>query len=63
MGSNCLKKVSGKVIVDEKSIKDFWKEYTVKLMNEQKINRMTKYQLELKKNQQTASGLMKLLQH
>jgi len=26
-GSNCLKGVSGKVIVDEKGIKDSWKEY------------------------------------
>ena len=26
-GSNCLKRVSGKVIVDEKGIKDSWKEY------------------------------------
>jgi len=34
-GSNCLKEVSGKVIVDEKGIKDFWKEYMEKLMNEE----------------------------
>jgi len=34
-GSNCLKGVSGKVIVDEKGIKDSWKEYTEKLMNEE----------------------------
>jgi len=34
MGSNCLKGVSGKVIVDEKGIKDSWKEYMEKLMNE-----------------------------
>jgi len=33
-GSNCLKGVSGKVIVDEKGIKDSWKEYMEKLMNE-----------------------------
>jgi len=26
-GSNCLKGVSGKGIVDEKGIKDSWKEY------------------------------------
>jgi len=26
-GSNCLKGVSGKVIVDKKGIKDSWKEY------------------------------------
>jgi len=35
MGSNCLKAVSGKVIVDEKGIKDPWKEYMEKLMNEE----------------------------
>jgi len=34
IGSNCLKAVSGKVIVDEKGIKDSWKEYMEKLMNE-----------------------------
>jgi len=34
-GSNSLKRVSGKVIVDEKGIKDFWKEYMEKLMNEE----------------------------
>jgi len=34
MGSNCLKGVSGKVIVDEKRIIDSWKEYMEKLMNE-----------------------------
>ena len=35
MGSNCLKGVSGKVIVDGKGIKDSWKEYRYmkKLMN------------------------------
>ena len=27
MGSNCLKGVLGKVFVDEKGIKDSWKEY------------------------------------
>jgi len=32
---NCLKGVSGKVIVDEKGIKDSWMEYTKKLMNEE----------------------------
>jgi len=32
-GSNCLKGVSGKVIVDEKGIKDSWKECMEKLMN------------------------------
>ena len=34
-GSNCLKVVSGKVIVDEKGIKDSWKEYMEKLTNEE----------------------------
>jgi len=34
-GSNCLKGVAGKVIVDEKGIKDSWKEYMEKLMNEE----------------------------
>jgi len=35
-GSNCLKRVSGEVIVDEKGIKDSWKKYMLKLMNEKK---------------------------
>jgi len=35
IGSNCLKRVSGKVIVDEKGIKHSWKEYMEKLMNEE----------------------------
>jgi len=35
MGSNCLKGVSGKVIVDEKGIKDSWKEYMEKLVNKE----------------------------
>jgi len=34
-GSNSLKGVSGKVIVDEKGIKGSWKEYMEKLMNEE----------------------------
>jgi len=34
-GSHCLKVVSGKVIVDEKEIKDSWKEYIENLMNEE----------------------------
>jgi len=34
-GSNCLKGVSDKVTVDEKRIKDLWKEYMEKLMNEE----------------------------
>ena len=32
-GSNCLKGVLGKVIVDEKGIKDSWKKCMGKLMN------------------------------
>ena len=32
---NCLKVVSGKVIVIEKGIKDSWKEYMEKLINEE----------------------------
>jgi len=35
MGSNYLKGVSGKVIVDDKGIKYSWKEYMEKLMNEE----------------------------
>ena len=35
MGSNCLKRVLGKVIVDKKGIKDSWKKYTEKVMNEE----------------------------
>jgi len=31
----CLKGVSGKVIVDEKEIKDSWKDYMEKLMNKE----------------------------
>ena len=34
-GLNCIKGASGKVIVDDKAIKDFWKEYMEKLMNEE----------------------------
>jgi len=33
-GLNCIKGASGKVIVDDKGIKDLWKEYMEKLMNE-----------------------------
>jgi len=33
--SDCLKEVLGKTIVDEKGIKDSWKEYMEKLMNEE----------------------------
>jgi len=60
--SNCLKGVSGKVTVDEKGIKDSWKEYMEKLTNEE--NEWDhRYQLELKKDQQIASESMKLLRH
>jgi len=34
-GLNCTKGASGKVIVDDKLIKDSWKEYMEKLMNEE----------------------------
>jgi len=34
-GSNCLKGVTGKMIVNEKGIKDSWKEYMEKPMNEE----------------------------
>jgi len=61
-GSNYLKGVSGKMIVDEKGIKDSWKEYIEKLMNEENEWDI-EYQLELKKDQQIALALMKLLQH
>ena len=32
---NCIKGASGKVIVDDKGIKDSWKEYMEKVMNEE----------------------------
>ena len=34
-GLNCIKGASGKVIVDDKGIKDSWKEYMEKQMNEE----------------------------
>jgi len=34
-GLNCIIGASGKVIVDDKGIKDSWKEYVEKLMNEE----------------------------
>jgi len=34
-GLNCIKGASGKVIVDDKGIKDSWKDYMEKLMNEE----------------------------
>ena len=61
-GSNCLKGVSAKVIVDEKGVKDSWKEYMEKLMNEEN-EWITVYRPQLKKDQQIVSGSMKLLQH
>jgi len=48
--SNC------EVIVQGKGIKHSWKQYMEKLMNEEN-NRITVYQLELKKDQQIALGL------
>ena len=33
--SNCLKRASGKVIVDNEGITDSWKEYMEKLMKEE----------------------------
>ena len=60
-GSNCVKGVSGKMIVDVKGIKDSWKEYMEKLMK--KINGIIEYRSQLKKDQQIVSGSMKLLQH
>jgi len=62
-GSNCLKGVLGKVmIVDEKEIKDSWKEYMEKLMNEEN-ERDHRIFAKLKKDQQIARGLMKVMQH
>jgi len=58
MGSYCLNGVSVKMIVDKKGITDSWKEYMLKLMNG-----IIEYWLEFKKDQQIASGLVKLLQH
>ena len=34
-GLNCIKRALGKVTVDDKGIKDSWKEYMEKLMNEE----------------------------
>ena len=56
--SNCLKGVSGKVIVDEKGIKDTWKEYMEKLMNKEN-NGSIGYWLELNRDQQIVSRLLK----
>jgi len=43
------------VIVDEKRIKDTWKEYMEKLMNEGIIG----YRLELRRDEQIVSRLLK----
>ena len=54
-GLNCIKGASGKVIVDDKGIKDSWKEYMEKLMNEE--NEWDhKISAEVRKDQQIASG-------
>jgi len=50
MGSNCLKGILGKVTVDERGIKDSRKEYMEKLTK--RMNGITEYRLELKKDQQ-----------
>jgi len=44
-----------------KGIKDTWKEYMEKLMNE--MNGIIVYRPQLKKDQQIVSGSMKLQQH
>ena len=49
-GLNCIKGASGKEIVDDKGIKDCWKEYMEKLMNEEN---------EVKEDQQIMSGWTK----
>jgi len=57
-GLNCIKKASGKAIVDDKGIKDLQKEYMENMMNEE--NEWTiRYRLRLRKDQQIASGLLK----
>ena len=57
-GLNCIKGASGKVIVDDKGIKDSWKEYMEKLMNEENEWDQS-YQLRLRKHQQIVSGWTK----
>ena len=53
------------MIVDDIGIKDSWKEYMEKLMNQENEwdHGIMEYQLKLKKDQQIASGSVKLLQH
>jgi len=59
--SNCLKGVSGKLIVDEEGIKDSWKEYPEKLTNEEN-EWDQRIEAAVKKDQKIVSGWMKLLQ-
>jgi len=55
IGLNCIKGASGKVIVDDKGIKDCWMEYMDKLMNvENEWDH--RYQLRLRRDQQIVSG-------
>ena len=54
-GLDCIKGASEKVIVDDKVIKDSWKEYMEKLMNEE--NEWD--HKRLRKDQQIASGWLK----
>jgi len=50
--------------VDEKGIKDSWKEYVEKLMNgENEWNHGISISCKIKKDQQIALGSVKLLQH
>ena len=52
---NCINAASWKVIVDDKGIKDCWKEYMEKLLNE-RMNGTIRYRLRLRMDQQIASG-------
>ena len=54
-GLHCIKGASGKVIVGDKGIKDSWKEYMEKVMNEEN-EWGHKISLRLRKDQQIASG-------
>ena len=61
-GANCLKGVLGKVIVDEKGMKDSWKKYMEKLTNEE--NKWDhRISAGVKEGPADVSGWMKLLQH
>ena len=55
---NCIKGASGKVTVDDKGIKDSWKEYMEKLRMK-KLNGTIRYQLRLRRDQQIVSGWTK----